>query len=1810
MKKLLKNISAFLILVMVLNISSPVLFAATDLAKQDSLTKQENVEFDARLCTISEDGNISAGSYKESFDIYSGGILQVTIKVKETGYLKNAKVRFKDNNYIINDFSHVQIIKSQNASTEEIENNVQNILNETSNNSIETNDTSTENTIANEISSVSNALTTASTDENLTEEERHYELSYTSKLLESTQTEMNSITHNVVSEGANTINNEELEEAVETAKSFDFETSSDAPILISEIEKETLTKTSEKMTGITHNEKGEATYNSIGEDDATKIIKEVKEDGFDLNEIVSGRTVILTLPIGLPRDNYVQESVFDSESDIDFEGTYINAKGKEKEVKKSLKENVIWTANVEGDISQKVLRCLKYDGNKILLSMKIKDQIKDNKLPYLSKEININIPTINGVTPSNAIVTGEKISYETYDNYLKITKENDRNDSNALRWASDDTIIITYIYTVDEDIQTFTTSSDINTKIKLPIKSEIQGSLSNTSYEITGEQGNIVDLTLSGPVALSKGFLYTNLVRANNKFDTNFYEIATINMGYNEFIDKVELVQSNAATLLITKKVTINQDEFNRILGNEGYVNIFNEYGDIIATINKDNLSVDIQDISNLRFETSKPIAEGNISIILNKAIPGEIQNASRSNIKALSGLNDKLIIKGFYQNTAITTNEINLPISMVEPTSNALIEISKTNLSTTEKNENVEITATLETDDIIYSLYQDPVLRIRLPDDVTNINVKEAKLVFDDELTPTSYSANGNEITVNLAGTQTKYSTQAVSKGSVIKILADITLQEYAYSKSSNTTLKVYNNATGETAEANAVTNIIAPEQFIITNELRLPSGDTMIAKEGYSQSAKIPEYDFNSKTAHITAHVVNNLGTEAYNASILGRFLATDTTKPNGNGESLEGTFNTTINQGISLSGLDSYRIYYSENGKASNDLNDPNNGWTDHYSSNSKSYLIVPLSSIPNGKHIIFSYNSVIPANLGYDQKGRECFAVYYDNQSIEGLQVIQGRKMSNYCEIITATKPFIETAINAKNYDTNEELFRDAIVKRGDYISYDVSIINNSQGEVDNVNAQLCFEIGVNNKETTAPSYASRFVSSEFLKTRNTEIKEKYNSLGFLKSDVYQNDEQGTLKTIDLDGDKIEDKEYFEINVGTMGPGETKTYTVYTKVFSSIEDNILKLDVTANGLENPSQNTFRLETNGDRDIFELSKKAKSNSLLPKAEVDCKLTIANDNPNDFSNLKLSTTLPDGIKFVSGDGFEYNEKKNTLVYNFDTFSKYDREYLEFKLGVKEDASVGNRNVAFDVEYNKDDNKVTTKTNNLSIDVQNSDQYKISLSSDKSNGKMLDIDKIEYTLSMQNMSGNKSKVDIDYPMSSQVYIEEIVVQKGNGTEILNAVDNSAIYKCELNPDESLVLTIKTIPQLTESSKTISTKPIIKINDATIDVMAQTHEIIASSPINADETQEETKSGVDSIMGIVWNDKNSNGSRDGDEEFIEGVEIILYNRNNNTIAKDSQGIEIKARSDSQGCYELNNIPQGNYYVVAKYDSTQYGITNYQKDNVTTALNSDFIEAMFSNNRIGTSDIISINNANVYNFDLGLNSAERFDLSLDMNITKVTVTNPRKNAESKEYEGSKLLKREFNGNRVDNDTLLVEYTLKVKNEGNLAGYASTIVDYIPDGFSFDSEINRDWFIGNDKNIYSTKLSDELINPGETKELKIVLTKKMTGNSVGLIHNTAEITKAYNTKAISDSDSIPGNKRDGEDDISSADIFLGIETGAQKIGKFLLYVLIGLSVIFAGAFVINQRYNFNKNKINKWKEKDARKAKKQPSSNKSK
>ena len=80
-------------------------------------------------------------------------------------------------------------------------------------------------------------------------------------------------------------------------------------------------------------------------------------------------------------------------------------------------------------------------------------------------------------------------------------------------------------------------------------------------------------------------------------------------------------------------------------------------------------------------------------------------------------------------------------------------------------------------------------------------------------------------------------------------------------------------------------------------------------------------------------------------------------------------------TMTSEITTSGIDSgkIRIYYSENGEATKDLIDGNNGWTESPSdlSKIKSYLIVISGEVTANTQMSFSYKVNLPANLSFNQ-----------------------------------------------------------------------------------------------------------------------------------------------------------------------------------------------------------------------------------------------------------------------------------------------------------------------------------------------------------------------------------------------------------------------------------------------------------------------------------------------------------------------------------------------------------------------------------------------------------------------------------------------------------------------------------------------------------------------------------------------------------------------------------------------------------------------------------------------------------------------
>ena len=197
----------------------------------------------------------------------------------------------------------------------------------------------------------------------------------------------------------------------------------------------------------------------------------------------------------------------------------------------------------------------------------------------------------------------------------------------------------------------------------------------------------------------------------------------------------------------------------------------------------------------------------------------------------------------------------------------------------------------------------------------------------------------------------------------------------------------------------------------------------------------------------------------------------------------------------------------------------------------------------------------------------------------------------------------------------------------------------------------------------------------------------------------------------------------------------------------------------------------------------------------------------------------------------------------------------------------------------------------------------------------------------------------------------------------------------------------------------------------------------------------------------------------------------------------------------------------------------------------------------------------------------------------FDLALRKWVTQAIVIENGKETitqtgHTAEMDPEPVVKVELNRHNLDNIEVKFRYSIRVTNEGEIAGYATEITDYVPEGLRFVAEDNPGW-TDEGNNIISTRLlEDTLLQPGESAEVEVLLTWIKGKDNLGLKTNVAEISEDYNDKGYDDIDSTPDNKKDGEDDIDDAEVLLSISTGRVKI-----YIGLGLTVLLIiGAGVV--------------------------------
>ena len=189
----------------------------------------------------------------------------------------------------------------------------------------------------------------------------------------------------------------------------------------------------------------------------------------------------------------------------------------------------------------------------------------------------------------------------------------------------------------------------------------------------------------------------------------------------------------------------------------------------------------------------------------------------------------------------------------------------------------------------------------------------------------------------------------------------------------------------------------------------------------------------------------------------------------------------------------------------------------------------------------------------------------------------------------------------------------------------------------------------------------------------------------------------------------------------------------------------------------------------------------------------------------------------------------------------------------------------------------------------------------------------------------------------------------------------------------------------------------------------------------------------------------------------------------------------------------------------------------------------------------------------------------------FDLSLRKWVTQAIVNKNGeetiiKTGHKAEDDPEDIVAVDLKNSEIATTTVKFRYSIRVTNEGTIAGYAKEIKDYIPDGLIFVAEDNPEWTQLEDGTIVTTQAENILLEPGESTEVEVILTWDKEKQNFGVMDNWAEISKDYNDFNSPDIDSTPDNNVHGEDDIDDAPVMVTVKTGEAQV-----YIITTLSVL---------------------------------------
>ena len=1579
------------------------------------------------------------------------------------------------------------------------------------------------------------------------------------------------------------------------------------------------------------------------------------------NQINNGENVTETINIALDKKDEISEDMFDRDNTIKFTGTYVNAKGEEVAVKKDIVVHTSWTASTaKAKLEYEITKYIPYSANsvsKLITQGKITSYVENSVLPIKNTNIEVNAPKINNKYPeavtvvanstnaTNGDANGDNFSKNnwSYDSTTgKITITVNNNAVNGkIQWAKNtaDEFIVTYIYSSD----VYEAVKDSVTRVTYDASSSmnlyVQSGVNKVSAHVDGFEdqtkkiGDIVEFTSNATQSISKGYIYNNKNATDeNKKETEYVAKYTAHVSYADVIDAIVLKQdvdqfvtangSEQSTTVggvnyaYNKTLAISKQEFDKVFGENGEITILNETGTTLATINKDTEVKDNKIVVNLvpfntnsiTIKTSKPQAEGNVIFEITKALAKNIEY-STNQLKSFTQI--KTSVTGTAKNSDIdiVSTESTKNVDLTEPTQKASITTSNNRLSTIVKNENVEIKVTLENDSADDTMYTNPKIKITFPENIETINVKDCKVYFDDELeidndSIKSYENNDGTKTLEfkLKGTQTKYNN-AAAKGATVVLTTDITLNTLTPTTNTQITAEITN---GDSTVTNVSTDVkyIAPSGVVTTNSMTGYNGDEKIEViNGESQKALIPT-KAEQKEVTFTMNVINNYENTLDHVVVLGRTPFKDN-KDVSTSLSLGSNITMPLTSGLTVTGVDASKvtIYYSENGEATTDLSNSQNGWTTSVTDYTKikSYMIVLNEdyAMNGGDTITFTYKATLPANLDYDQEVYENYGVFFNNNKTSG----------TITDKAIATKIGFTTGSIAKlDAKLTSTIGEGASVKSGEILEYELTINNTGVVDAENTTVEIKLPSELSFIPQDGDDYTYKVPEDEeYDESRYEEL------LNLPENEVidltkYENLISELQQYEDNDGDS----EVLKINLGKITANSTLKKTLKFRAQSD-ETKKVELKATVGYSDMISVETNTVSNIIEKVYFDTQIGSKYKSLKEGETYSFQIALRSSQYNyELENESIDNSRKNTVVTITlPDELEYDSIKLTR-FNEDTFEEDDiTSTANVKVsGRKVTVKVGDvdgergKTLIINTKVGKLANEVYKKevtiTSNIKADdteTENIDDISVTINKPGINvaqtaniptGTTISAgEDFAYTFTIQNLSDiYLNDVEFIDALPTEVTFKylEIVYEDGTIDSSFDIdSDGSINTKFYLSAGQKVTINVHVVANSIENDTEISNKAKFThedIGEVETNSVSHTVKHFEKTDVNVDpdDNHKETRK----VIGTVWVDANKDGVKDANEQRVSGVKVLLLNNNTSNIAMDSNNEQCITTTGTDGSYMFNNVPQGKYSVIFFYDSANYSPTTYKKSGVSDEQNSDAIDKTVNyegkDQIAAVTEEIVLADTNQFNIDLGIVEDAKFDLKLDKVVQAITVNNG-KNTKEHVYN-SKLAKLDFESKYANTSSMVVEYKFTITNEGGIAGYVKKLADYLPEELKFNSELNKDWYEGKDGVIYNASLANTIINPGESKEVTLILTKNMNGDDdFGLINNSAEIYETSNDYGALDIDSTPGNKATNEDDYSTANVLTSVKTGDVVIYTTLIITII--TIVGVGIYMIKKK-----------------------------